>query len=257
MAGNVVVPNIIGAVGGPDIAANLWDQNYSALAAAINNVLTYANAYQDTGSVNSLVVTIPAPTIYAQQFGTLLLVQAAFTNTSQPGIAVNGGSPVSLFFNNSAPLTPGAIVAGGVYLIFFVTPSAAWVLNPSVSATNSGVFTGALTGLTGAVPITVNWSIVGNVVQIDTGSGTGTSNQNFMALTGAPAILTPARTQQIPVYVTNNGTSGLGTVSVNNAGTLFVFLVGPAPATAPTVNGFLNSGIKGIGAGISFSYNLT
>lgn len=74
------------------------------------------------------------------------------------------------------------------------------------AASTASTYTATLTGCTTTPTYTVKYSIVGNVVTLQVGPITGTSNVTTKSLTGAPAAIQPATQQRFySVYAQDNG----------------------------------------------------
>jgi hypothetical protein len=84
----------------------------------------------DTGSVNSLAITLPQG-LAALPVGTIIIVNAAHTTTTTtPTLSVNGSTPVTITDPLGNPLLIGAIVAGEPAQIMIGAGGALWLLNP-------------------------------------------------------------------------------------------------------------------------------
>lgn len=115
-------------------------------------------------------------------------------------------------------------------------------------------YTGTTTAIDGAPTITVNFSIMGDVVTLTTGASvTGTSNANTFTITGAPALITPSALAGIGFcLLTDNGTAtDECQMRMGTDGTLG-FLMNAS------FTGFTASGTKGIGTSkVCYTYKLT
>ena len=120
---------------------------------------------------------------------------------------------------------------------------------------SSGTFTGTLTGMTGSVTVSCKYRRVGNIVVLNIGSGTGTSNAASMTMTGLPAAIQPATLTQwmaLPYGAVQNNSTNIGyngDLEVTAASGTMTF----------TVNGstsFAASGTKGIAQSITVTYLL-
>src|ERR1700748_2595157 len=90
MAGAIAGLHVFAGDVGPE-PLSLLDGNYTALTTALNSLQTFANSYVDSGAVNGLVVSVPAPQVFAYSDGIILQVKVAATNTTAtPTINVNG-----------------------------------------------------------------------------------------------------------------------------------------------------------------------
>jgi hypothetical protein len=82
--------------------------------------------------------------------------------------------------------------------------------NPSSDANTlddyeEGTFTGTLTGVSGSVTVTVRYTKIGNKVQLDVPTLSGTSNATTKTLTGMSAALIPARAKNQVIGASDNG----------------------------------------------------
>lgn len=113
-----------------------------------------------------------------------------------------------------------------------------------------GSFVGMLGGMTGGVPITVNYVIVGNTCTLSIVANTGTSSATTMNMTGEPAQILPATVNSIlPIVVQDNGSNVFGLMAITPSGILFY------PSAAG--GSFTASGSKGLGQGLTVTYPLT
>lgn len=110
------------------------DSNFNTLSAAINDIGTYSTVIQDTGTVNALVLTLPAGLTFSLTTGVGLYVQAANTNTSTTvTMNVSGTGAKAVVDDNGNLPSLGAIQATAIYL--FVYDGTSWrCMNPSVGS---------------------------------------------------------------------------------------------------------------------------
>lgn len=119
--------------------------------------------------------------------------------------------------------------------------------------TQSGNFTGTLTGMTGATTVTVFYSVTTNgYCCLRSAGGTGTSNTNQMTMTGVPAACQPAAFLVVPCgQIADNGDLFMGYASIS--GGTITFAVDRTDSVANRVQGnsvsFTPSGAKGLGNG--------
>jgi hypothetical protein len=91
------------------------DANFTALQTAINDTLTYSNYFVDqSGVVNSVIVSIPTTLSVALTAGTVLQVKIANTNTGAATITINALVAQSIVNSNGTALQPGQLPAGGI-----------------------------------------------------------------------------------------------------------------------------------------------
>jgi len=114
MAGAVSGLNTFGTQAGP-IPLTQLDSNISALATAVNTLQNFDNFYVDSGTTNTIVVTVNSPQIVTYGAGLLLQVKVANTNTGAVTINVNSLGAVSVLTPSGVSLSAGALVAGGIY----------------------------------------------------------------------------------------------------------------------------------------------
>lgn len=121
-----------------------------------------------------------------------------------------------------------------------------------IATSDSGSFTGTLTGCTTSPTATFNWVRSGGLVTIDCSAGlTATSNTTACTVTGVSAALTPARTQRVAAILTDNTVQVIGWVQIS--GTTLSFQMGNP---APSLTGFTAAGTKGVTANMSLTYSL-
>ena len=120
-----------------------------------------------------------------------------------------------------------------------------------IATSDSGTFTGTLTGCTTSPTATFNWVRSGALVTIDCSAGlTATSNTTACTVTGVSAALTPARAQRTAAILTDNTVQVPGWIELS--GTTLSFRAG----ANPSLTGFTAAGTKGVTANISFTYSL-
>lgn len=167
------------------------------------------------------------------------------------GLRIRGGTNASdyalVVSNQPASTTYMTIRGDGITQIYDSLNSINGLKNAATYETGS--FTGTLTGCTTSPTATFNWSRSGNVITLTCAGLTGTSNSLSCTVTGLPAAITPARTQEQPVRVIDNGAGQMGLMSV----------FGATLGLTATVSGntFTASGTKGISSNFSYSYALT
>lgn len=97
------------------------DANFSAQQAAINDTLTYSNYFVDqSGVVNSVIISVPTALTIALTAGTQLSVKIANTNTlSAVTITINALIAQRIINPDGTSLSPGQLVAGGIALLCY------------------------------------------------------------------------------------------------------------------------------------------
>lgn len=127
MAGNVSGLHVFQADTGPEPLA-LLDTNYSALTASLNALSTFSNYYVDSGSVGSMVVTVPAPQTVSYVDGLTLDVKAAATNTGSTSINVNSLGSKTIVNPDGTNLNTGQIVLNSIITIKFSASANSFIL---------------------------------------------------------------------------------------------------------------------------------
>lgn len=120
MAGAVTGLHVFGPDTGPENLL-LLDGNFSPLAAAINSLINFDNSYVDSGSANSLIVTVSSPQVLAAYAdGLLLQVKVAANNTvGNPTINVNSLGAKTITNPDGTALQPNQFVAGAYLQLQF------------------------------------------------------------------------------------------------------------------------------------------
>lgn len=197
------------------------------------------------------------------------------TNTIGRFQIANAASSMALATNNgdwatvnpagnitlSAPSSGTALVIGGINgqanaTLFEGLNSINAQKNVATYETSS--FTGTLTGCTTSPTATFNYSRNGVIMCIDCSAGlTATSNTTSMTVTGMPASLTPARTQVVRCYVTDNSTVKGARCTISGTTLTFDLEQVVGAVIVPTAAFFTNTGTKGVTAGLSIRFALT
>jgi hypothetical protein len=116
MSKPVTLPNTFANLSGTQQLV-LFDQNFSPLSTAFNDLATYSNYFVDSsGAPNSISVTVPAPLTFAYTAGIRLEVKIGNTNTSGT-VAINVNALGNVNVKNPDGSNPavGQLVLGGVY----------------------------------------------------------------------------------------------------------------------------------------------
>jgi len=114
MAGSISGLNVFATQSGPIPLAQL-DSNIATLTTALNTLQNFDNFFVDSGSANSIIVTVNAPQVVTYGAGLTLQINVAATNTGATTININGLGAVAVKTSSLSALAAGQIVAGGVY----------------------------------------------------------------------------------------------------------------------------------------------
>ncbi len=206
----------------------------------------------DTGSVNAYVLNFDA-NFSSYVNGTVIYWLPANTNTGASTLNVNGLGPLAILDQNGAPLGAGAIIANQIATVIVMNGQFRLL---SVSLT-VGNFTATLTGMTGSVTGTIDYTISGGVCTLySVGNITGTSNTTAMTMTGVPAICRPTvQVNTLCSDLVDNSISVIGSAGIGIGGSV-VFSPFAVSGTKVVPGAFVNSGSKGISAGWSVTYPL-
>lgn len=271
-----------------NVPASQLDTNFTQPATALNALATYGNYYADTGSANTIVVTVPSPLVATYGTGLPLQILVAVNNTGATTINVNGLGAEALKYQDGSAMVSGQLTAGGIINVMYdgtnfqllstgapgvtsviagtgISVSAATgnvTITNTAGAGSSGTFTGTLSGMTATTTGTFNYvSATNGLVTIYAkASITGTSNSASMVLSGVPAGLTPG--SNVSCVTSNIYNAGVvATMGVANYGGFpGQFDLGVATVSGTTivldVANFATSLTKGVGTGFQFSYPL-
>src|SRR5690242_2553140 len=80
--------------------ASQLDVNFNNLLTPLNALGTYSNYFQDTGTVNALVVTVPSPLSMSYAAGLILQVKIGNTTTGAATLNVNGLGAQNIVYPN-------------------------------------------------------------------------------------------------------------------------------------------------------------
>ena len=144
MAGAVSGLITFGTQNGPIATGNL-DTNFSAVQTAVNSANSYSNYLVDTGSANTIAVTVASPASATLTAGLTLTVKVAQTNTGPTTLNLNAGGAVSVIDSFGNTLSSNTLVAGSIYN--FVYNGSKWQLaggsgsGGSLSTTYADTFT--------------------------------------------------------------------------------------------------------------------
>jgi hypothetical protein len=250
------VPTTFGTLPGPNASLNLFDGNFTPLAAAINDLATYGNYYVDSGAANAIAITTAAPLTVAYTTGLWADVFVGFNNTSTTvTLNWNGlGAKTVLGTNGSVPPI-GSILGGYVYR--FVYDGTVFRIM-SGTTSDKGFFVATLTvGCVTQPTFNVGYSRNGDAMTMtmpQAGFG-GTSNATNFIVSGVPSLFQPVLTQYCYLSVQDNGTNIFGGIQIGSAGSggFWNFFT----TAAVNLNGFTAAGSKGMTFPFTFTYKLT
>lgn len=152
---------------------------------------------------------------------------------------------------------PGKLILGAQLSTEFTNIATSVATKVDAATSPNGAFTLTGTGFSGSAPTaSATYVNVGNTVTITVpGSFTGTSNDVVFTMTGLPVALQPVRTQvlAVPQYaMLDNGAGSTGaSVQVSAASGTISFRNGSSQ-----LNGWTNTGTKGVNNTFSFTYLL-
>ena len=175
---------------------------------------------------------------------------------TQRGVQIIGGSAgtdINLICKNSGGGTNLFLISGQTTAntVQGYGPTAAALVDMTP---DKGTFTGTLTGCTSSPTVTCTWSRIGNLVVLNIGALTATSNATTCSITGLPAAIQPASlaAQYLACLTEDNGTIADSTVSIQSgSGTIQLYKAGSVAAAS-----FTNTGTKGIPAACTVAYLL-
>lgn len=248
--------------------------------AVARNQYAAAGQLQDGGLITLSSVTgtdtITAafsPAIPAYVNGMRCSFKPANTNTGAVTIAINGLSAVAVTKRSAEALVAGDLVASIPATIVY--DGTQFILqNPLAAGAGSGIdadtldgvqladliqiasgsFTGTLTGMTGAITVTINYKIAGGICSLmldDSANHTGTSNSASMALTGAPAAVRPTQQRICYTMCRDAGNFAPAWAAVDASGTINFGL------GSSFVGGFSAFSTKGLATGWTMTYPLS
>jgi hypothetical protein len=136
MAGNISVSslNAFGTQTGP-IPLSELDSNNNVFRGTVNNLNSYSNYYQDTGSVNSYVVTTTASQSVTLSAGLTLFVLPQNTNTGASTMNIDDLGSYPIVYNYNVPLVAGQIVQNEIMQLCF--DGASWQLLSAINGDQS------------------------------------------------------------------------------------------------------------------------
>jgi hypothetical protein len=185
----VVIPNIFATSPGGNTPASELDSDFSVGAAALNDIATYSNYFQDTGVTNAYVLALPAGLTATTGVALSFTFRAASSNTGASTINLFGAGPVPLLRPDGTPTQAGDIQTGRVLSANY-DPLANEVFLSSLASIPSGS-AGSVTyqsPLTGSVSTTVQKALQNFVsVKTDFGATGGGVTDDSAAFTAALA----------------------------------------------------------------------
>lgn len=109
------------------------DNNFLLAYNALNDFNTYPNYLVDTGSANSIVVTLGANLTGALTDGLVIQVKVAAANTGATNLNYNSGGNVGVTTAAGVALSGGELAANGIYQFEYSSGAGKWILQtPSV-----------------------------------------------------------------------------------------------------------------------------
>jgi Chaperone of endosialidase len=138
MAGNVSGLHTFAPDVGPE-ALSLLDGNFGPLTTALNTLLNFSNYYVDSGAANGIVVTVPAPQVFAYTDGVQLLVKVAATNTLATTLNVNGLGNKNVVDQLGAPLVANTLIGGNQYTFTYNAVAGTFTVS-GTNALSKGLF---------------------------------------------------------------------------------------------------------------------
>lgn len=246
-----------GATGGDQYVGLTTDSRFNGTSVhdALTQLIDRQSLYTDTGTTNAIVIT-PNPAMPTLAAGQVFWFKAANTTTSGSAtITIGSNSAVGLANQDGTLLLAGAIIAGSYYQAVTAGPgNAVRILDPSRI---TGSFTGTIaTGCTTTPTGTINLAIEpsGKAWNVWAPTGwSGTSNANFMTISGIPSSIQTATDKEYYASMTNNGATGMGGIRTGAAsGTWTCLLLNPASGAIGPSN-FVNSAAKGIPQRFAFT----
>lgn len=124
----VAIPNTFATQTGNVPAAEL-DANYTALAASINDLGTYANAGVDTGTSNNYIIGFTAGITVALVNGLTCTFIPLNANTGGSTINVGGTGALPLLLATGGAIPSGVIQTGVIYQVIYSSSTNSWYLN--------------------------------------------------------------------------------------------------------------------------------
>lgn len=119
------------------------DNNFLLAYNALNDLNTYANFLTDTGSANTVIVTLAANLTGALTNGLIIQVKVAATNTTASTLNYNAGGALNILNLDGTALVAGQLVTGAICSFQYRASDTSWLLQtpalvPAVAATGGG-----------------------------------------------------------------------------------------------------------------------
>lgn len=201
MAGSVTPQITFETLPGP-IPLQYLDTNFTQLSTSINSLNNYSNYYQDTGSVNTIVVTVPSPQAVTISAGLQLYVKVAVTNTGPVTLNVNGLGSFPVVSSTGSTLTASEILAGTIIEVIYNGSS--WQISGLTNITSAAPYYAQTAAEVSAGITPSNYSYPsGNVLRYGA-DPTGT-NDSTTAIQNAV---------NVAIYFTSSSTSGSAVVTL-------------------------------------------
>ena len=154
MAGAVSGLITFGTQNGPIATGNL-DTNFTAFQTAVNSANSYSNYLVDSGSANTIAVTVASPAAATLSAGLTLTIKVAQTNTGATTLNLNGGGAVAVVDPLGAPLASNDLNAGGIFT--FVYNGTYWQVLGALASGSTGVaFADTFTATAGQTVFTLS-----------------------------------------------------------------------------------------------------
>jgi hypothetical protein len=288
MAITVPAPLVVAYVAGLPLQVQVAATNTSAMTLNVNGLGAVPVTAPDGTQLaaGSIVIGAIMPLQYDgarfQYLGPIVPPVGVSSLAAGAGIAVNantGPVQVTNIGVTSAAAGAGIGVSGATGAVTFsnagVTQLSAGAGinlsgstgNVTVSATgagSSGSFSATLTGMIAATVGTVNYAINGTMCTLQLHGGgnfTGSSNQNFMSMTGIIALCRPSVQRTTTTIVIDNGNSFVGQAQVGSGGTIAFGLASLGGVSGLNLELFLNGfsatgNPKGLGSDWYIQYPL-
>jgi hypothetical protein len=199
----------------------------------------------DTGTINAYVLDFTS-NFSALGDGIVIYWTPSNSNTGPSTLNVNDLGVISILNPNGAALQANQIIANEPAEV--MSKGGKWLLLSSANL-SVGSFTGTFSGFTGTVTGTVEYTQIGNLINLTIPIISGTSNATTLIMSGVPLALSP---------VTTKG-HGFGAQGLDNGAIVSIgATVGSSQIIFTKDNGtnWTASGTKGLLNGVSFTYSL-
>lgn len=256
MSKPITIPNVFQNQVGP-IPLSQLDADFTTVAAATNDYQTYSNGVTDTGTTNSLVVTIVSPATFAYALFVALDVLISNTTTSAaPTINVNSLGAKTITLADGSSLPTGTLAAGGIYRLIYdgtnfrvmgSLPGNAFFANPTASVGLTAVNGSATTAMRSDAAPALSQAIS------PTWSGNHTFS-NAITVNGAGSSLKGTVTATTPAAGTTLKVQGVVGNSAFTGSSPFSMTVGPAVSDSTNYYGidFTDTAVPKVRIGANF-----